>query len=139
MKLQKIVTLGRGERKYFKYQIVLPSDVVAELRWNQGDLLEGRMRSDGLLLSKVGGTHKGTSRSPIDAQKIIKLYEQLHKDIWKLGKKANEDPKLKHELLDWANELSPIASRAIEYSTSKLIRSAISHGRTTIQLRLGKT
>ena len=50
MKLQKHVTQKRGDKKFFKYVIVLPSKAVKELGWDETQELVFNVTAKNLLL-----------------------------------------------------------------------------------------
>jgi len=53
MKVQRSVSRQLGGKEYVKHQIVIPNNIMVQLRWIRGDQLEARINTKGLLLYKV--------------------------------------------------------------------------------------
>ena len=56
MKLQKHVTRKRGNKKFYKYVVVLPSKTIKELGWNESQELICNVTAKNLLL--IGSASK---------------------------------------------------------------------------------
>mgnify|MGYP006304323551 CR=1 FL=1 len=50
VKLQKHLAMERGDKKYYKYELVLPSGKVKEVGWEEGEDLEAEVRGEKLVL-----------------------------------------------------------------------------------------
>jgi hypothetical protein len=53
MRLQRSTSRRVAGKEYIKFQVVIPNDAVAQLRWRQGDHLEGRPTRTGFLIYKA--------------------------------------------------------------------------------------
>lgn len=52
MKLQKQLSKKRGEKKYYRYVINIPSKIVKKLGFKAGDELKGNIKKDKLIIGK---------------------------------------------------------------------------------------
>ena len=52
LKLQKHKTRKKGEKEYFKWELVIPNDVVKLLDWDDTFELEARARNGKLVVEK---------------------------------------------------------------------------------------
>jgi len=50
MKLQKHVTVKRGDKEFYKYVVVLPTKTIKELGWNESQELVCNVTAKSLLL-----------------------------------------------------------------------------------------
>lgn len=50
VKLQKILSKKVKDKKYFKYQVTLPKQLVESLDWEPGAELAAKIEDDGILL-----------------------------------------------------------------------------------------
>ena len=52
MKLQKQLSKKRGEKKYYRYVINIPSKIIKKLGFKAGDELKGNIKKDKLVIEK---------------------------------------------------------------------------------------
>jgi antitoxin component of MazEF toxin-antitoxin module len=58
MEVQRSVSRRLGGKEYVKHQIVIPNNVIEQLGWSQGDHLETRISSKGLLIYRIQAPHR---------------------------------------------------------------------------------
>jgi len=53
MRLQRSVSRRLGSREYVKHQVVIPNNIIAQVRWSLGENIEARATAKGILLYKT--------------------------------------------------------------------------------------
>ena len=55
MKLQRVANRSRGDKKYYKWQITIPPEIVEQLGWQAEDEIQPEVRGGKLQLAKITG------------------------------------------------------------------------------------